>query len=79
MKNQFEKVKMLAKKHKEESSKLDRMINEFYGFNYSETDDDQIIDTLDYGTNSVSFKEFERRMNEYKEDFEKGKKFRCIP
>ena len=66
MKAQFNKVKNLAKKHKEESTKLDRMINEKYGFSYSETDDAKLIDTLDYGTDDITFEDFNLKMSEFK-------------
>ncbi|MDR7694127.1 hypothetical protein RIU14_05005 [Riemerella anatipestifer] len=38
MKNQFEKVKKLARKYREEAEKLDRMIEDIYGFSYPDTD-----------------------------------------
>lgn len=79
MKAQFNKVKKLSIKLKEESYKLDRMIDDCYGFSYSETDDDRIIDTLDYGTDNISFEEFNLRMSQYKKDFEQGKQFTVIP
>ena len=66
MKAQFNKVKKLTRQLKEEGLKLDRMINEKWGFSYSETDDDKIIDTLDYGTDNITFEEFTSIMNKYK-------------
>lgn len=66
MKAQFNKVKNLAKKYHQESTKLDRMIDSKYGFNYSETDDAEIIDTLDYGTDDITFEDFNLKMLEFK-------------
>jgi hypothetical protein len=79
MKAQYNKVKKLARQLKQESWILDRMIDEKFGFSYSETDDDKIIDTLDYGTDDISFEEFKLRMEQYKKDFEEDGKFSCIP
>ena len=66
MKTQFNKVKKLAKKHKEDSAKLDKMIYEKFGFNYSETDDAKLIDTLDYGTDDITFEDFYFKMIDFK-------------
>ena len=79
MKAQFNKVKKLARKFKDESWKLDRMIDDKWGFSYSETDDDKIIDTLDNGTDDITFEEFKLRMNQYKIDIEEDNKFSVIP
>lgn len=79
MKSQFNKVKKLARQLKDESRELDRMIDNTYGFSYSETDDDRIIDTLDYGIDDISFIEFKSRMNQYKIDLDKDGKFSVIP
>jgi len=76
MKTQFNKVKALALKLKNESWKLDRMIDEKYGFSYSETDNDGIIDTLDYGTDDISFEDFKLRMEQYKKCFDENGTFR---
>jgi len=75
----FNKVKRLSKQRQEASRLLDQRINEEYGFSYSETDDDQIIDTLDYATSDISFKEFTERMQTYKKNLEKDGRFGCIP
>lgn len=79
MKVQFNKVKKLARQLKAESWKFDRMIDDTYGFSYSETDDDKIIDTLDYGIDDITFEEFKSRMNQYKNDLDKDGKFSVIP
>lgn len=79
MKAQFNKVKKLARQLKAESWELDRMIDNEWGFSYSETDDDKIIDTLDYATDDITFEEFNSRMNQYKKDLEEDGKFSVIP
>lgn len=71
MDKEFKKLynltKRLSQQHHEASWQLDRMIDKYYGFNYSETNDDQIIDTLDYGTSGLNFESFIKLMDEYKE------------
>jgi len=76
MKTQFNKVKALTLKLKNESWKLDNMIDEKYGFSYSETDNDRIIDTLDYGTDDISFEDFKLIMEQYKKCFDENGTFR---
>lgn len=58
LRTQFDKVKKIASKNLTESMKLDEMIRDRWGYHYSENDIDSIIDTLDYGTGNISFKEF---------------------
>ena len=58
LRNQFDKVKRIADKNLTESMKLDEMIRDRWEYHYSEYDIDEIIDTLDYGTAKISFKEF---------------------
>ena len=79
MKAQFNKVKKLARQLKTESWKLDRMIDNEWGFNYSETDDDKMIDTLDYATDDITFEEFKLRMDQYKKDLDEDGRFWAIP
>ncbi len=79
MKAQFNKVKKLARQLKIESAKLDLMINAKWTFHYSETDDDRMIDTLDYGTDDITFEEFKSRMNQYKIYLDRDGRFIAIP
>ncbi len=44
---------------------LDSLIVDKWDFHYSETDDDPMIDTLDYGSNSICFDSFCSLMNDY--------------
>jgi hypothetical protein len=63
MRKQFYKARNAAAIHLEEKTKFDRMIEEYYGFHYSDLDMDVIIDSLDYGTHSgLSWMEFKRLM-----------------
>lgn len=75
LEKQYNKVKKLAQKHLDEGAKLDRLIMDRWGFKFSETDDDAIIDTLDYGIDNISFKTFERKMNGYKSNYEKNERY----
>ncbi len=79
MKTQFNKVKKLARQLRAESWKLDRMIDEKWGFSYSYTDDDKIIDTLDYGIGDLTFEEFKETMNQYRKDLDERGEFTPIP
>jgi|GEM_PF-5959292 len=54
MKTLFEKKKKLIKQLNKVNFELDRKIEDKWGFSYSDTDDDAMIDTLDYGTQSIS-------------------------
>jgi hypothetical protein len=47
---------------------LDKKLDEMFGFNYSETDDDEMIDTLDYGHNSIGFDHFFELMTYYRNE-----------
>ena len=66
MRQLFEDKKKFVLKTHEIGRTLDRLIEEKWGFHYSETDSDSIIDTLDYDTSSISFSDFRERMDEYK-------------
>lgn len=70
MKKLFEKKKKLLEELREISYELDRKIDEKWGFSYSETDDDEIIDSLDYGTQSINYSDFVRKMDGYKKNIE---------
>ena len=78
MKKLFEKKKKIIEQLNEVSFQLDREINNRWGFSYSETDDDSMIDTLDYGTQSISYKEFVRLMDKYKKNEETKGSFGCV-
>lgn len=47
-------------------------VYELYGFNYSDTDDTRIIETLNYGNDNLEFEEFLSLMEEYKKEFSPG-------
>lgn len=79
MKQLFDEKKKYVIKANLAGRELDKMIEDRWGFHYSSTDDDPIIDTLDYGTNSISYKDFVDRMNQYKSSLESNGKFVVIP
>ena len=72
MKGLFNKKKKLIKQINEIGYLLDKEIEERWGFHYSQTDFDPIIDTLDYGTSDIEYKVFVEIMNEYKGEKDKG-------
>ena len=72
---QYNKVMKLASKKQEEGNKLDSMINKKWGFNYSEMDLDEIIDTLDYGIGNTSYEHFKIIMDEAKKEKEEEEKW----
>jgi hypothetical protein len=78
MKALFEKKKKLIEKLNAIGHELDRKIDERWGFSYSETDDDEMIDTLDYGTSSISYSTFVRKMDAYKKNIETNGKFGLV-
>ena len=67
MKSLFNKKKKLIKQLNEIGYSLDKEIEKRWGFHYSQTDSDPLIDTLDYGTSDISYKEFVDMMDEFKE------------
>lgn len=79
IKTLFNKKKKILKQLRQINNELDLEIKSEYGFHYSETNDDRIIDTLDYGVASIHYNEFYVRMRFYKEDFDNNEKFRNIP
>lgn len=68
LKKLFEARKKATLKAKEAGFALDKKINEMFGFSYSETDNDEMIDTLDYGHNGIDFRHFFELMTYYKEE-----------
>lgn len=68
LKKYFNKKKKIVRETKEIGNTLDSLIVKEWGFHYSETDDDMIIDTLDYGISAISFESFVRKMDEYKKN-----------
>ena len=72
MKALFNKKKKLVQELNNIGCLLDREIDERWGFHYSQTDSDPIIDTLDYGTSSIDYKDFVERMHEFKKKEDNG-------
>lgn len=73
MKKLFNKRKKLIQEAKYVGLLLDNAIRERWGFHFSETDNDEIIDTLDYGTNDISFRQFVDQMDYYKKEEKYGR------
>lgn len=74
MKALFEKKKKILRQLNQVGYELDREIEKRWGFSYSETNDDMLIDTIDYGTCSLSYIEFVKKMNAYKKERDKQEK-----
>lgn len=62
----FSKMQKLSVEIQKNKSRFDEMIEEKYGYHYSDKDLDKIIDCLDYGNRSMTFKEFDKIMRENK-------------
>ena len=63
----FNKIKEIALRHRRLRAKFEVDCKKIYGFNYDEKewlkDNDNIIDSLDYGTSDLNFKIFDKLMN----------------
>jgi len=66
MKKLYNEKKRLVRELNEVGFLLDMEIEKRFGFHYSQTDNDAMIDTLDYGTQGLEYKDFIELMNEYK-------------
>jgi len=74
IKKVYDKLADLAQKHTTARATFDKMCEQHYGFTYNDcdfsiesnltkfADDDEIIDTLDYGIDSLSFEKFNEKM-----------------
>lgn len=62
----FYKMQKLSKEISNNKARFDRLIEDKYGFHYSEKDLDEIIDCIDYGNGNMTFKEFDKIMRENK-------------
>ncbi|OEU73853.1 MAG: hypothetical protein BA864_04745 [Desulfuromonadales bacterium C00003093] len=60
----FNQAKRLAYQHRIETTRLNALCEGYYGTSWHDldaiTDNDDIIDTLDYGTSDISFHVFDR-------------------
>lgn len=72
MKALYNKLKKKQAEIRYLSAELDRLIQERWGFDYSQTDNDRIIDTLDYGTDDLEYSDFVRLMDKLKEQVDNG-------
>ena len=53
---------MVVNKYK---SEFDSLVENEYGYHYSDKDVDEIIDCLDYGLSEMSFEEFDKIMKKH--------------
>ena len=72
MKALYNEKKRLVKELNAVGVALDEKIIERFGFHYSQTNSDPMIDTLDYGTQKLDYKDFIEMMTEYKKDLKNG-------
>ena len=72
MKKLYNRKKELCLQMMSVGGELVKLIVERFNFHYSETDNDDIIDTLDYGTSNLSYSEFIEIMNNYKKKRKQG-------
>ena len=72
MKGLFNEKKRLLKKLNKVTLLLDSEIEKRWGFNYSQTDNHECIDTLDSGTDNITYQYFIDIMNHYKKMQKKG-------
>lgn len=63
--HKFEKLKEISLLHHKLLKEFGDLSEELYGFIYNSKDIDPIIDTLEYGTDSISFEDYVRLMSEY--------------
>ena len=68
LKKLFYKIQELSNTISELRPRFDELIEEKYGYHYSDKDLDMIIDCVDYGTGTMSFKEFDKMMRDNKDD-----------
>ena len=62
----FERAYKASIQFRREKQRLDKEIEKVYGYHYSDKDIDELIDTLDYGTGTLTFEEFNKIMLENK-------------
>ena len=75
MKALFNKKKKLVQELNDVGRVLDEKIREKWGFHYSQTDSDPMIDTLDYGAADLDYKGFVEMMDDFKDKLDAGE---CI-
>ena len=66
VKRSYNRLAVLAKRHKEETKRFLELCTNEYGFNFHDDerlkDSDKIIGTIDYGTDCLPFLEFDKMM-----------------
>lgn len=66
LKELFEKRIETAAAFKSLCLEFDNIVENEFGMTHNETDCEELIDSLDYGTTKITFEEFIDRMNYYK-------------
>lgn len=62
----FKKRLKMASTFKSLCLEFDHIVEKEFGMTHNDTDDDQMIDSLDYGATTITFEEFVDMMNYYK-------------
>ena len=60
----FYKCQKLSSQHQEILRELDTLIVEKYGYHYNDEDLDDVIESLDYGHVTLTFREFDKIMRD---------------
>lgn len=68
----YNEAKRLARLHLKYCSLLGEIEQEMFGFEFADTDSDQIIDSVNYGTQDYSFEEYLEEMKFYKKSAEEN-------
>lgn len=70
------RLSSLARRHSHAKTEFDKLAEEYYGVEWHQlpslTDNDRIIDTTDYGTDSLTFSEFDELIRSAIEGSEDG-------
>ena len=63
LKKSWDKLSKLASQHKKAGNQFNRLAEEYYGVEWHQlaqiVDNDPIIDTIDYGTDTLTFEDFD--------------------
>ena len=71
----YDRAKKLAMQHRRYCDLLAKIERKKYGFEFAETDNDRIIDSVNYGTDSYSFEAYVSDMKDYKKGILKLRDF----
>lgn len=74
----YERAVKLARQSKEANDALCEYELKKYGFEFANTDDDDIIDALNYGTLQLTYEEYCAKMEQYKSQKEETGEFGIV-